>query len=112
MGSVIEFSRESADPASRETTDLALFVRTSDEDLITWDRRRIVQALVRETLVDEDTAETISREVEEMIFTSRITMVTAPLIRELVNAKLIERGLEKPRRRHTRLGVPCTTWTS
>ncbi len=106
MGSVIEFSRNSADPTPRETTDLALFVRTSDEDLITWDRRRIVQALVRETLVDEDTAEAISREVEEMIFTSRITMVTAPLIRELVNAKLVERGLEKPRRRHTRLGVP------
>jgi len=86
MGAVIEFSRESAGPSLKETTDLALFVRTSDEDLITWDRRRIVQALVRETLVDEDTAEAISREVEEMIFTSRITMVTAPLIRELVNA--------------------------
>ena len=95
MGSVIEFSRESADPTSIETTDLALFVRTSDEDLISWNRRRIVQALVRETLVDEDTAEAISREVEEMIFSSRITMVTAPLIRELVNAKLIERGLGK-----------------
>ena len=98
MGSVIEFSRESGDPASRETTDLALFVRTSSEDLVEWDRRRIVDALARETYVDQDTAEAISREVEEIIFTSRISMVTAPLIRELVDAKLIERGLEKIRR--------------
>jgi ribonucleoside-triphosphate reductase len=33
-------------------------------------------------------------------------MITAPLIRELVDAKLIERGLEEARRMHTRLGVP------
>ncbi len=33
-------------------------------------------------------------------------MITAPLIREIVNAKLLERGLETVRRLHTRLGVP------
>ena len=33
-------------------------------------------------------------------------MITAPLIRELVDAKLIERGFEHARRMHTRLGMP------
>ena len=39
-----------------ETTDMALFVRTSAEDLSSWDRKKIVDALVRETDIDEDTA--------------------------------------------------------
>lgn len=93
-------------PPSAETTDLALFVRTSDEEIASWDRSRIVEALVRETYLDRGTAERISREVEEQIRSSRIRVVTAPLIRELVNAKLIEHGLEEARRAHTRLGLP------
>lgn len=89
-----------------ETTDMALFVRTSDESMLGWDRQRIVDALIRETYVDLDTAKEIAREVEELIATSRIKMITAPLIRELVDTKLIERGLEQARRMHTRLGMP------
>jgi ribonucleoside-triphosphate reductase (formate) len=90
----------------RETTDMALFVRTSSEMLSDWNRQRIVDALLRETTVDRDTAERISREVEEQILSSKISLVTAPLIRELVDAKLIEYGLEEARKMHTRLGVP------
>ena len=41
-----------------------------------------------------------------MIRKSGIKVVTAPLIRELVNAKLIEKGLESARKMHTRLGMP------
>ncbi|MGQ9860129.1 MAG: anaerobic ribonucleoside-triphosphate reductase [Thermodesulfobacteriota bacterium] len=89
-----------------DTTDMALFVRTSGEDLKGWDRQRIVEALLRETYIDRDTADRISQEVEELIRRSRISVVTAPLVRELVDAKLIERGLEEARRMHTRLGVP------
>src|SRR4030042_6690961 len=89
-----------------ETTDMALFVRTSDESMLDWDRQRIVDALVRETYVDIDTAKEIAREVEELIATSKIKMITAPLIRELVDTKLIERGLEQARKMHTRLGMP------
>jgi ribonucleoside-triphosphate reductase len=89
-----------------ETTDMALFVRTSDESMHGWDRQRIVDALVRETYVDFDTAKDIAQEVEDLIATSKIRMITAPLIRELVDAKLIERGLEQARRMHTRLGMP------
>jgi ribonucleoside-triphosphate reductase (formate) len=89
-----------------ETTDLNLFVRTSEETISDWDRAKIVDALIRETLLDEDTAASISKEVEIGIMRSGINVVTAPLIRELVNAKLIERGLESARKMHTRLGMP------
>jgi ribonucleoside-triphosphate reductase len=91
---------------SQETTDMALFVRTSGEDMAGWNRRRIVDALVRETYIDLETAERISKEVEQVIIASRINLITSPLIRELVDAKLIEYGLEKARRMHTRLGMP------
>jgi anaerobic ribonucleoside-triphosphate reductase len=89
-----------------ETTDLTLFVRTSDEEVARWNRRRIVEALIRETGIDDVTAEAISREVEKQIVASGIGLLTTALIRELVDAKLIERGLEKERRLHARLGFP------
>ncbi len=41
-----------------------------------------------------------------MIRKSGIQVITAPLIRELVNARLIEKGLESTRKMHTRLGMP------
>ena len=89
-----------------ETTDMALFVRTSAEDLSNWDRKKIVDALVRETDIDEDTAIRISKEVESQIISSNLKTITAPLIRELVDTKLIEHGMEKARWMHTRLGMP------
>ncbi len=93
-------------PARMETTDMALFVRTSSEAMDGWDRSRIVDALLRETFIDEGTAEDISLEVENIVRRSGIKVITAPLVREMVNAKLLERGLEGVRRLHTRLGVP------
>src|ERR1035437_6179532 len=89
-----------------ETTDLNLFVRTSEESIADWDRTKIVDALIRETLIDHDTAGELSKEVERTVRKSGIKVVTAPLIREMVNAKLIEKGLEAPRKMHTRLGMP------
>jgi anaerobic ribonucleoside-triphosphate reductase len=89
-----------------ETTDLTLFVRTSSEEVARWNRRRIVEALIRESGIDEATAEAISREVEKQIVSSGIGLLTTDLIRELVDAKLIERGMEQARRLHARLGFP------
>lgn len=89
-----------------DATDLALFVRTSADDMIVWDREKIVETLVREADVTVDVAEKISREVEDQIILSKTSVITAPLIRELVDAKLVEHGLEAARRKHTRLGVP------
>lgn len=89
-----------------ETTDITLFVRTSGEEMAGWNRQRIVDALLRETDIDAETARTISREVEKQIMASGIATLTTALIRELVDAKLLERGLEKAGRMHARLGFP------
>jgi ribonucleoside-triphosphate reductase len=89
-----------------ETTDLTLFVRTTGEEIILWDRQRIVDALVREADIDRQVSEQISREVEKQIIISGINVLTTALIRELVNVRLIEMGLEKERRLHGRLGFP------
>ncbi len=111
MGDLLAFSHQPSAslhiPASTmETTDIALFVHTSDEAIDGWNRQRIVNALIREARIDRDTAEAISLEVQETILVSGISMLTAPLIRELVDAKLVERGMEEARKLHTRLGVP------
>ena len=87
-----------------ETTDITLFVRTSGEEITRWNRQRIVEALIREALLDEPTAATISQEVERQIVASGISLLTTALIRELVDAKLIERGLEQARRLHAQIG--------
>jgi len=89
-----------------ETTDMALFVRTSGEDITGWDRRKIVDALIREADVDLDTAEEISREVEDRIAASGIDILTASLIRELVDARLLEKGMKNATKLHARLGFP------
>lgn len=89
-----------------ESTELALFVRTSNEEIHKWDRQKIYDALIRETDIHPDAANIISKEVEKLIASLEIDVLTAPLIRELTNAKLIEYGLERVWRQHTRLGVP------
>src|SRR3989339_1036161 len=89
-----------------DSTDLSLFVRTSSENIVGWDREKIVSALVRETSLTRDIAEIIGHEVERQIQAMRIKGITSPLIRELVDVKLLEYGLEEARRRHTRLGTP------
>lgn len=90
----------------RESTELSLFVRTSDEEIRKWDRSRIYDALVRETTISKDAASIVAREVEKLILELNLDVVTSPLIRELTNAKLVEYGLATFRKQHTRLGVP------
>lgn len=89
-----------------DSTDLALFVRTSGENIIAWDKKKIVDALIRETEISREIAEIIGFEVERQIASLKINTITAPLIRELVDVKLLEYGLEDARRKHTRLGSP------
>ena len=89
-----------------EHNEGALFVRTSTETLCGWDRSRIVDALVRETRLDRPRAESIAEEVEVQIMSAGVGPLTTALVRELVDAKLAEHGLEEFRRRHMRIGVP------
>ncbi len=101
-----ELQTKSEGQINSDATDVALFVRTSDEEIQKWDKRRIYETLIRETDIHSDAAIIIATEVEKLISNLNIEFLTAPLIRELTNAKLVEYGLERIRRQHTRLGVP------
>jgi len=90
----------------KDVTDFSLFVRTTDETFINWNRQKIVDALVRETDIAPKMAEKISKEVEKQIMKSEVKVITSSLIRELVDAKLIEYDLEYIRNKHARLGMP------
>ena len=91
---------------SRSPGPSSLFVRTSAETLAGWNRERIVEALLRETQIDDAHANIIAIEVEQQIVSANLSTLTSALIRELVSAKLVEHGLEEHHRRHMRLGVP------
>ncbi len=104
LNELAEAQREGTVPAG--PSGGPLLVRTSAETLSEWDRDRIVAALVRETGLEDGLANVIALEVEQQIRSAKVTTLTAPLIRELVSAKLVEHGLEEHCRRHMRLGVP------
>jgi ribonucleoside-triphosphate reductase len=93
-------------PLGIDPTELALFVRTSGDEIAQWDKQKMVQAMVREAGVPEAIAKTVSDEVEETVLHSNVRVLTVSLIREMVNAKLIEHGFEDARKKHARLGVP------
>ncbi|MFH1402906.1 MAG: anaerobic ribonucleoside-triphosphate reductase [Candidatus Altiarchaeota archaeon] len=81
-------------------------VRTSRTSLEGFNSRKIIDSLVKETKVDSSFAETIALAVEKELGRMRLNYVTAPLIREIVNVKLLEHGMESVRARYTRLGMP------
>ncbi|MCX8183292.1 MAG: helix-turn-helix domain-containing protein [Crenarchaeota archaeon] len=83
-----------------------LLVRRTDSSIELFDRKRIEECLVREAGMDQDTAETIALEIEERLYSLGIKYLTAPLIREYVNAVLLEKKMENYRHRLTRLGLP------
>ncbi len=86
--------------------DAELFVRQSDEDVERFDHQRITDALMREARLELEAAQRIALEVKEQIERSGMRALTAPLIRGLVDAKLVEHGLMNEYRAHSRLGVP------
>lgn len=81
-------------------------VRTSSLTIEPFDRKKIIQALIREANVPRKLAESISKEAEERLKKLQIRYLTAALIREFVNAILLEKGLEEYRHSLTRLGQP------
>ena len=83
-----------------------LLVRTSRFALEEFDRSRIADSLIKEANMPADLAQKVARETEKRLFKSKTKYLTAPLIREVVNAILIEKGLEQYRHKLTRLGLP------
>ncbi len=113
---------------TRKSTQATLFggefvptfpkVRTSRGFLLDWDRNRIVRQILEETRLvetfygyeggaDEETAKDIARRVEKKIQMLGLQSLSGPLIREIVNMTLLERGLVPPYRNVcTRVGTP------
>jgi len=83
-----------------------MMVRTSRLAMEEFDRNKIAEALVKEANVPQDLAQKIARETEGRLSEIKAKYLTAPLIREFVNAILIEKGLEEYRHKLTRLGLP------
>jgi ribonucleoside-triphosphate reductase (formate) len=91
-------------------------VRTSDGHIIEWNRDRIVRQIVEETKLvetfygyegaDEATAQDIARDVENKIKVMGLKSLSGPLIREIVNITLLEKGMIPYRNVSTRVGTP------
>ncbi len=91
-------------------------VRTSDGHILDWNREKIAQQIVKETRLvetfygyegaDEDSAQDIAREVEDRIRKLGLRSLSGPLIREIMNIVLLERGMVQYRNVCTRVGTP------
>ncbi|MBL7222892.1 MAG: anaerobic ribonucleoside-triphosphate reductase [Candidatus Brocadiae bacterium] len=89
------------------STDISLLVDPGSRDeLLGWDRQRIVDALVHEADLDEDAAQEIARAVEQKIFDAGINRISTALIRELVDNELFERGFSAKLERQQAIGMP------
>jgi anaerobic ribonucleoside-triphosphate reductase len=111
-----------ADRLSLQTTLEGVFVpqlppvRTSDGHIVDWDRQRIVNQIIEETRLvgtfygyegaDEETAEEIAYLVEQRIRSLGLKALSGPLIREIVNMTLLEKGMIQYRNVCTRVGTP------
>jgi ribonucleoside-triphosphate reductase len=83
-----------------------MLVRTSRFALEDFDANKIANSLSRETRMPADLAQKVAKEAEKRLLKSKTKYLTAPLVREVVNAILIEKGLEEYRHKLTRLGLP------
>ena len=83
-----------------------MLVRTSHSTLEEFDANKIANSLIREAKMPPDQAQRMAKEAEKLLQKSKIKYLTSPLIREVVNATLIEKGQEEYRHKLTRLGMP------
>ncbi|HOT04539.1 MAG TPA: anaerobic ribonucleoside-triphosphate reductase [Methanolinea sp.] len=91
-------------------------VRTTDGHILEWDRQRIVRQILEETTLvetfygyesaSEETAQEIARLVEQRIKSMNLRTLSGPLIREIMNITLLEKGMVQYRNVCTRVGTP------
>ena len=83
-----------------------IMIRTSKYSKEPFDANKIEAYLIKEGRVEKFVAKKISKEVEERLSKTNIEYLTAPLMREYINAILLENGQEEIRHKLTRLGTP------
>ena len=81
-------------------------VRTSKYTLEPFDESIIEKKIIEESNLNLRDAKKVANEAKKRLRKANITYLTAPLIREFVNAILIEYHLEDTRHKLTRLGLP------
>jgi len=81
-------------------------IRTSKYSKELFDINKIEEYLVNEGELDRFLARQIAHEVEERLSKTNIEYLTTPLMREYINAILLENSLEEVRHKLTRLGTP------
>jgi len=89
------------------TTDLSLLVSTpTSENIFPWDRKKIIQALVKEAELPLNISTKIAKAVEKKIFDLGLSEISTSLIRELVDNELFVRGYEHKWRKQKIIGMP------
>lgn len=66
----------------------------------------IYQSLRRETNISKFNARKVTEKVTRFLIVAKLDLITAPLIREVVNTHLLQMRLEKERLQYTRVGLP------
>ena len=84
----------------------SIHVRTSKNTIEPFNKKRISDSIMKETRLPRMIAEEIADEVENDIRRLQLKNISSPLIREIVNTKLLERKLTEAKVRYTRVGLP------
>jgi anaerobic ribonucleoside-triphosphate reductase len=83
-----------------------MLVRTSHLTMEEFDVNKIANSLIKEAKVPAELAQKSAKEAEKRLVKSKTKYLTASLIREVVNAILVEKGYEEYRHKLTRVGMP------
>jgi anaerobic ribonucleoside-triphosphate reductase len=83
-----------------------IMIRTSKYSKEPFNANKIEDYLIKEGQLEKFLAIKISKEVKERLSKANIGYLTTPLMREYINAILLENGLEEIRHKLTRLGTP------
>ncbi len=83
-----------------------IMIRTSKYSKEPFNANKIEDYLIKEGQLEKFLAIQISKEVKERLSKANIGYLTTPLMREYINAILLENGLEEIRHKLTRLGTP------
>ncbi len=89
-----------------------LKVRTTRDTIEPFDKTKIEKTLIVETDASPELAEEIANDAWKELKKLDVEYLTAPMIREIVNTKLVEHGLETLRRKYTRVGIPVYNITN
>ena len=91
----------------KSITDLSLLVSTpASENIFPWDRKKIIQALVKEAELPLNVSIKIAKAVEKNILGGGLSDISTSLIRELVDNELFIRGYEHNWRKQKIIGMP------